>query len=131
MVEYSDVQTALNTNWNPVVIAKPTFVDKRLRYSTLYPGFLYISVNEKPMIKDASMDGRLKKRVTPFRIYAVYDTLANAKAAVRETGRILTTTSITSGQWTMSGEAAFFEKRNRIVAVIPCLEWKFAAYTDW
>ena len=132
MVDYSDIQTELNAEWNIGVIAKPTFKNGNLTQSSKYPNILFIYLDTKgAQIPKSAINGSLEKRITSFLITIVASTRVDLEKFIGETRRIINAKTIAGGWWRINSQPYIYNVLKRYKATLMGNETKMIAASGW
>ena len=130
MVTYTTAKAQLDAEWNALVIAKPTIENGQIRYSTLRPGFLFITMG-KSTVKEMSLNAVLSEKKTLFTARIVAKDIADCENYIKETRRSWLAKSISGGWWRVIGEPLYKEEQHRVTATLLCEEILAINKTSW
>lgn len=131
MVTLTQIQTELNAQWNTGVIAKPSFDDRNLKYSLMYPNKSYIKMAAGADIKPSAINGSLQPRQTPFSIEVIAASSSDRDKFIGEFRRIINAKTISGGWWHTEGLPKMQNVGIRYIAKILCYERNMIAASGW
>lgn len=99
VLQYSDIQTHFDTNWNTVTVAKPTFYNGNVLRVKAGTSGVYIRISNQIQTDMASCTLNAFISKTPFEVECVHETAATLILITNEVYRLITTKTITAGWW--------------------------------
>lgn len=128
-MEYSDITTQLTTYWTVATIQLPTFFDKDLIYTMMYPHRLYIKTyGEMPMVPiTQSNNGGYVRRNQIAEIHGVYASYSDCKKALIETKNSIAKHT----GWLIQGKSEIIEKKGIFIFILRWLEKSYIQSGSW
>jgi len=132
MVDYTEIEAELNTQWNAGVIAEPTFKDGNKSTTSKYPNVVFIYMDTKgAQIPKSAINGSLEKRITSFLITIVASTRVDLEKHIGETRRIINAKTIAGGWWRITSQPYIYNVLKRYKATLMGNETKMIAASGW
>ena len=130
-MDYDDIVSELDTKWNAVVIAKPTFRDAYLVETAKFPNRVYIRINDGVSILPSAINQSLQPRQTTFWITIYAKDRADLELYMGEIRRIINAKTIAGGWWTIVSIPKYIKVRKRYSATMAGQEKLMIAATGW